>query len=50
MFVDLIKFIKAKWTLRTPPKKKILIYDAAGDHLSSLFFFKVYLSLIKNKI
>ena len=47
MFVDLIKFIKAKWTLRTPPKKKILIYDAAGDHLSSLFFQRSIYHLLK---
>ena len=47
MFVDLIKFIKAKWTLRTPPKKKILIYDAEGDHLSSLFFQRSIYHLLK---
>ena len=47
MLIALIKFVKAKWLFRLPPKKKILVYDAEGDHLSSLFFEKSACHLLK---
>ena len=47
MLIALIKFVKAKWLFRLPPQKKILIYDAEGDHLSSLFFERITYHLLK---
>ena len=32
------KIISAKWVFKLPPQKKILLYDGAGEHISSLFF------------